>query len=441
MLKRINRAQKDDAHRLLQCLTVAARPLRVEELAEILAFDFQASSSGGIPKLKKDWRWEDQEEALLLTCSSLITIVRNGPYPVVQFSHFSVKEYLTSPRLARSPEGDISRFYIDPEQAHTVLMQACLEIFLRLHNPGSNRDANRSPLFEYAAQHWIDHAKFENVWTRTRDGMLDLFDSFKPHFAAWIREYDIDESWDNFSHHMRHGGGSPLYYAACYGHYDLAEKLIMTHPEQVNASGGHLLAPLPAALYKGQFQVANLLHKNGASADVRGQLEWTPLHAASISGRIDIMRWLLDHGADANARNRASRTPLHIAAFAMHAEAVQVLLEHSEVIFNSQNGTGRTPLFDLLSRYRATPEKKIVNIVRLLLEHGADTNIRDYRHSTALHQASSHGWLEVSLLLLRYGAKVDEKDVDGRTPFQLALKEGHHQMTKLLLVHGAVPPP
>ncbi|KAH9060271.1 hypothetical protein EDB87DRAFT_623618 [Lactarius vividus] len=76
ILRGINKAHKDNARRLLQCLAVAVRPLRVEELAELLAFDFQGSSSGGIPKLKDDWRWDDQEEAVLSTCSSLIVIVR-----------------------------------------------------------------------------------------------------------------------------------------------------------------------------------------------------------------------------------------------------------------------------------------------------------------------------------------------------------------------------
>src|SRR6201996_114870 len=112
MLRGINKAQKDDAYRLLQCLTVASRPLRVEELAELLAFDFQASSSGGIPKLREEWRWDDEEEAVLSTCSSLIAVVRNGDSRVVQFSHFSVKEYLTSRRLASSG-GDGSRFHVN----------------------------------------------------------------------------------------------------------------------------------------------------------------------------------------------------------------------------------------------------------------------------------------------------------------------------------------
>ena len=100
ILKGINKAQRDNAHRLLRCLTVAVRPLHVQELAELLAFDFQASTEGGIPTLKEDWRWDDQEEAILSTCSSLITIIPRDDSQVVQFSHFSVKEYLTSSRLA-----------------------------------------------------------------------------------------------------------------------------------------------------------------------------------------------------------------------------------------------------------------------------------------------------------------------------------------------------
>ena len=59
ILRGTNKAQKDNARRLLQCLTVTVRPLRVEELAEILAFDFQAIDEPGIPKLKEDWRWDD----------------------------------------------------------------------------------------------------------------------------------------------------------------------------------------------------------------------------------------------------------------------------------------------------------------------------------------------------------------------------------------------
>ncbi|KAH8984851.1 hypothetical protein EDB92DRAFT_1802895, partial [Lactarius akahatsu] len=156
ILRSINKAQRDNAHRLLQCLTVAIRPLRVEELAELLAFDFGASRDGGIPKLKDDWRWNDQEEAVLSTCSSLIAVVPSGRSRVVQFSHFSVKEYLTSPRLAQS-DGDVSRFHVDLDAAHTILAQACLGTLLQLDEHAGKSAAEWLPLVEYAAQHWLDH--------------------------------------------------------------------------------------------------------------------------------------------------------------------------------------------------------------------------------------------------------------------------------------------
>ncbi|KAH9060283.1 hypothetical protein EDB87DRAFT_624282 [Lactarius vividus] len=183
ILRSINKAQKENAHRLLQCLTVAIRPLRVEELAELLAFDFQVSRDGGIPKLKDDWRWDDQEEAVLSTCSSLIAVVPSGRSRVVQFSHFSVKEYLTSHRLARS-DGDVSRFHVDLGAAHTILAQACLGTLLQLDEHAGKSAAEGFPLVEYAAQHWADHAQFEKVSSRIRDGMNDLFDSFQATFRG-----------------------------------------------------------------------------------------------------------------------------------------------------------------------------------------------------------------------------------------------------------------
>jgi ankyrin repeat protein len=137
-----------------------------------------------------------------------------------------------------------------------------------------------------------------------------------------------------------HGVGSPLYYAAFCGFYDLAERLIMKNPEQVNARGGRILAPLPAALYKRHFRVANLLRKHGAVVDVRGDDEWTPLHTACYHGQVDIIQWLLNHGADANAREGDRWTPLHVAAYSRHPEVVQVLLEHNADI-NSQDVQAR----------------------------------------------------------------------------------------------------
>ncbi|KAI9436025.1 hypothetical protein H4582DRAFT_2130264 [Lactarius indigo] len=93
ILREIGKVNPDQAYRLLQCLAVATRPLRVDELAEVLALDFDGAK-GGIPVLNSDWRWDDEQQGVLSTCSSLIIIVddESSKTRVVQFAHFSVKE-------------------------------------------------------------------------------------------------------------------------------------------------------------------------------------------------------------------------------------------------------------------------------------------------------------------------------------------------------------
>jgi hypothetical protein len=135
----IKKPNQDHAHRLLQCLVVAIRPLRADELAEVLAVDFD--DADGIPKLNLKWRWEDEEQALLTSCSSLIAIVESGGPRVVQFSHFSVREFLTSTCLTTS-SGDLLHYHIALEPVHTILGQACMSILLRLddRNERSSND-------------------------------------------------------------------------------------------------------------------------------------------------------------------------------------------------------------------------------------------------------------------------------------------------------------
>ncbi|KAI0287860.1 hypothetical protein BC826DRAFT_971919 [Russula brevipes] len=156
----IPKANHAHAHRLLQCLTVAIRPLTVDELAEVLAIDFNPKA-GGTPKLKEDYRLGDQEQAVLSVCSSLISIVEYWGSRRVQFSHFSVKEFLTSDRLTDSMASRF--FHISPEPAHTIMAQACLGVLLRVDDKMDDETIRSYPLAEYAGQHFTDHADFENL--------------------------------------------------------------------------------------------------------------------------------------------------------------------------------------------------------------------------------------------------------------------------------------
>ena len=79
-LREINKAEWEYAHRLFQFVAVASRPLRVQELADLLALDFEA---GPIPKFYEGWRLEDPVDAVLSTCSSLLSVVDDGHSPEI----------------------------------------------------------------------------------------------------------------------------------------------------------------------------------------------------------------------------------------------------------------------------------------------------------------------------------------------------------------------
>ena len=128
-LQGISKEKRQHAHRLFQCLVVAIRPLRVEELAELFAIELDPDAG---PNLKDEWRPENAEDAVLSACSTLIAITENEGSKIVQFSHFSVREFLTSDRLRNSEIGNIRHYHISLDAAHTILARTCLTVLLQL---------------------------------------------------------------------------------------------------------------------------------------------------------------------------------------------------------------------------------------------------------------------------------------------------------------------
>jgi hypothetical protein len=317
ILRGIRKPNQGHAHRLLQCLVAAVRPLEVKELAEVLAFDFNTE---GIPKLNLGWRWEDQEEAVMSACSSLVMIVKFGDSRVVQFSHFSVKEFLTADRLTETMR-DISRYHIRLDAAHTILSQACLGVLLRLDDGVDSDDVESFPLARYAAQYWATHSRAKNVLSRIKDGVECLFDADKPHFATWLWIYNEDQ-WGRSMSTTRpeKPEAVPLYYAARFGFRDLAERLIAEHPEHVNAKGGSETTPIHVAASEGHSDILSLLIDHGADVNGQGMDDNTPLRRASRNARLEAGKILLDRGADIDARNEFNRTTLVYTAIQGHVE-------------------------------------------------------------------------------------------------------------------------
>jgi hypothetical protein len=142
-LREIKSTNWEFARRLFLCVAVASRPLRVEELADFLAFDFKA---GAIPIFREDWRLEDPFEAVLSTCSTLLALVDVGGAPVIQFSHFSVREFLTSTRFAEKCDTISDHYHVSMTPAHTLIAQACLGILLHLDTNVSSDVLKNLPL-------------------------------------------------------------------------------------------------------------------------------------------------------------------------------------------------------------------------------------------------------------------------------------------------------
>jgi hypothetical protein len=149
----------------------------------------------------------------------------------VQFSHFSVKEFLISPRLAIA-SGEVSNYHIDLESAHTILAQACLGVLLQIQDDVEGCAPKDHPLARYAAEYWTTHAQFGDVSSRLQKGMVYLFDTNKPDFKMWLTLCDIDtQPNDDATFSLivvprPKSPAAPLYYAALCGFHNLVEHLI-----------------------------------------------------------------------------------------------------------------------------------------------------------------------------------------------------------------------
>ena len=463
----IEKEKRKYAKRLFQSISVSIRPLYVEELADILAIQFDATVG---PSFNEDLRPLDAEEAVLSACSSLVTIVNREGHQVVQFSHFSVQEFLTTDRLAAADER-LSCYHILPEPAHTLLAHASLSILLRLDDRIDRNSIGHFPLAPYAARHWVDHAQFGNVSSHIEGVMERLFDPTKPHFAAWVWLYDIDNHWGT---HMssRHPTwpqteAVPLYYAALCGFDGLVGRLLFSHTPEINSAGGshtnpllaalwgfgdlvrHLVSlsphiefintrggshttPLHAATVKGHIEVTSLLLKNGADPNSRDNWGRVPLHKVSQGGQnvkkqssFEIARTLVYYGANVNATDDEGWTPLHVAARNGNREVAQLLLLFCANL-DARNQDQQTPLHVSCGSGK-------LEVSRFLIDHGSDIKSRDKDDFIPLHTASRYGHVDVARLLLDCGSDVNVRESRGWTPLHDASACGHLGLARLLI--------
>jgi ankyrin repeat protein len=427
-LGEINKADAELAHRLFQCVTVASRPLRVEELAELLAFNFNAAS---IPKFREDWRLEDPVEAVLSTCSTLLSLVDTGyGSRVVQFSHFSVKEFLTSSRFAEKHDTISCRYHISLIPAHTLAAQARLGMLLHLDEAVSENDLKRLfPLAEYAGEHWFEHARFEGVPENVEEGIKQLFDTSKPHLAVWTWIHDPNPFWRSSRRPEipLPPRGTPLHYAVCCGLHTVVKSLVMQRPQDVHSQGvDDLSTPLHIASEQGDLGLAQFLPEHGARMSAKDKEGQTPLHLTKYHGKTDTMQFLIEHDACVSAKDNQGSTLLHRVGV---VDIARFLVERGAPM-SAKDKEGQTPLHRAVKRGQAY-------LVRFLVDRGAHVSAKDKKGSTPLHLAAENYQVNIARFLVEHGARVSTKDKKGRTPLHQAVELGLVDLTQFLVEHGA----
>jgi ankyrin repeat protein len=407
---------------------VARRPLRVEELAEFLAF--KAEKEG--LTFEGSWRPEDSRDMVLSTCSSLVTVIIVDGSPVMQFSHFSVKEYLTSNRIL---VGRVSRYYIPLEPAHLFVTQACLAILLELDKDLTKKNIEEFPLAQYAGRYWGVHAEFENVVLQAENLIKRLYNPVYHHFAnsVWLFDSISDQSMESESPSPPEY--SPLHYAAQHGFDRVAEWLITACAQDADVSNHEFSTPLHIASRVGKFTVAQVLLTHHADVNAGDVDNLTPLHFASWYGHPKVARLLLEHDAEVNPKSWLSETPLCLVSEGGgNVETAQILLEHGADP-NARSILGWDTLN--MALHNGNHPNGHQNLAKLLLKHGADPKAAGVQGQTPLHIASQRGYLEVTQRLLEMDVDVNACDNRGRTPYQLALQNSHDHVVQLLLKHGA----
>ena len=176
----------------------------------------------------------------------------------------------------------------------------------------------------------------------------------------------------------------------------------------------------------GHLSISSLLIKKGA--DINGALPKgyrTPLGTAALNKNLNIVNLLINNGASINQEELIS------AIAGGNKDVVDIIINRGNDL-NISNGL-----------FEAVYNEKL-EIVRLLIEEGADINIKSVNHyifgdsnKTPLHFAAAGDYKQISEVLITNGAKVNATDAEGETPLDLAIFKRNNETATLLRKHGA----
>lgn len=253
------------------------------------------------------------------------------------------------------------------------------------------------------------------------------------------------------------GGMTLLLFSIRDGNVAMARLLLDRGADIEQASGNHT-TPLLIALLNGQVGIAEELLAKGADPNAADDYHRAALFAAidlrnfnhdkygdlPTDGRdaLPLIKDLLRKGADPNRKtdtipvhglmqfdaswvNFDGQTPFVRAALSGDIEVMRLLLEHGANP-NTATTQGSTALMAaaginwIPGQTYSHSEADYLEAVKLCLDRGADVNAANSLGLTAMHGAANRGWEPIIQILADHGARLDVKDNAGRTPMIFA---------------------
>jgi ankyrin repeat protein len=488
ILERIPEKEKEKAVTMLQWLTYSERPLRLEELYEVIAPD--AKDAEFAPTKR-----ESVQTYIKEFFTSLITISEDsgdGKNSLVRFAHYTVTEYLLS---KETQQGKYSEFYMEEVASQVSIADRCLSCLQFCDQYGSNHASTEAdcqycprkrPLLEYAANNWYRHALkiqgdattidasdkptvtqaeevirsttlFDRAYAIILFYLLNMIQLIsvllkRTGFTDFGRKERLDTSedisvpedtpkslseWAESTKSMINQTSeieTTLYgntlKAAAYEGYEKLVRLLLAHGAPVDSRD-----VLGAAISDSYEEIIDILCEKmtghfsndtwwPSKSGLRADVKTLPHKSEE-----EIVRLLVEKGAPVDAVGMSGGTALHWAATRGHEALVWLLVEKGAVV-NATDGDGGTAL-----HWAATRGHEAV--VRLLVGEGAPVDARDWDGGTTLHWAAIGGDVVVVRLLVEEGAPVDATDGRGRTPLHEAAARGDEAVVRLLVEEGA----
>src|SRR5262245_23009646 len=255
------------------------------------------------------------------------------------------------------------------------------------------------------------------------------------------------------------GGMTPLQYAAREGNIEVAQVLIAAGADVNAPEPQHKFTPMLIAIYNGKYDFAQLLIENGAnindgslymSIELRNMDTYSnrpnPPETDRKLTATDIVKTLIARGADPNqvfdkaptqiqtqgtVTVPAGATPFYRAVKAGDATVMRMLLDKgakpglaiknggTPLMLAAGGGPARADEEEVVDKAARTDP---VEVVKMILDAGADINAANDQQTTAVHLAASRGNDKVVQYLASRGARFDIKNRQGKTAAELAPK-------------------